>query len=227
MPNLLTGRSVSGAAGASVPLPKLSTPQRKFQVQLQVEEVKGSQVELIGRPALIAEAGQEMHFASGNQCAVLINHSVRRVLSGMKIDVVIYASDPQEELDLDMTVSRTAAAATAIKNGALFASDSVHLLQGIALGKPVHCELKPKDGADAAIRVTATVTEIPVEKTIQSAEKDFRVAEFYRRAQKNDSALFYYQLICKRYPDTLYAAQAKERIEALKKAMETDGRTGR
>ena len=68
------------------------------------------------------------------------------------------------------------------------------------------------------IRVTVTVAEMPVEKTIESAEKDFKVAEFYQRSGKIDSALFYYQLICRRYPDTLYATQAKERIAALKKA---------
>jgi hypothetical protein len=103
----------------------------------------------------------------------------------------------------------------------LFVSDSVHLLRGISLGKPVSCELKSKDKAEGTIRVTATVAEVPVEKTIESAEKDFKMAEFYRRSGKIDSALFYYQLICRRYPDTLYATQAKERIAAMKKATDS------
>jgi hypothetical protein len=46
----------------------------------------------------------------------------------------------------------------------LFASDSVHLLRGISLDKPVSCELKSKDKAEGMIRVTATVAEEALDK---------------------------------------------------------------
>ncbi|HEV3116412.1 MAG TPA: hypothetical protein VGY58_05125 [Gemmataceae bacterium] len=200
------------------PVPVPPAPERMFQVQLQVDEENDGEIKHRSRPKLAAANGQAISFMSGGEVAVQVNRNVRFVPTGVTVHIVVSSAELDGEIDLDMTVSRTSAAATDIKNGALFASDSVHLLRGISLGKPVSCELKSKDKVKGKIRVTATVAEVPVAKTIESAEKDFKVAEFYQRSGKIDSALFYYQLICRRYPDTLYATQAKERIAALKKA---------
>src|SRR5262249_34275638 len=47
------------------------------------------------------------------------------------------------------------------------------------------------------------------------AEKDFKVAEFYRRGGQRASALFYYELVCRRYPDSAVARKAAERLWEL------------
>jgi hypothetical protein len=49
------------------------------------------------------------------------------------------------------------------------------------------------------------------------AEKDFRLAEFYRRTSHAGTAYFYYQLVCRRYPGTKWAARAAERLGELRK----------
>jgi RNA polymerase sigma factor (sigma-70 family) len=211
-----TKEAARPTATPAPPAPVPPAPQRMFQVQLQVDEEKDGEIKHLSRPTITTWNGRAISFMSGGEVAVHVNRNVRFVPTGVTVHIVVSSADLDGEIELDMTVSRTSAVATGIKNGALFASDSVHLLRGISLDKPVSCELKSKDQAEGTIRVTATVAEVPVEKTIESAEKDFKVAEFYRRSGKIDSALFYYQVICRRYPDTLYATQAKERIAALK-----------
>jgi RNA polymerase sigma factor (sigma-70 family) len=56
----------------------------------------------------------------------------------------------------------------------------------------------------------------------QQAEKDFAVAEFYRRTAHPGAACFYYELVSRRYPGTAFASRAAERLRTLrKKAGET------
>jgi RNA polymerase sigma factor (sigma-70 family) len=50
-----------------------------------------------------------------------------------------------------------------------------------------------------------------------AAEKDFEVAEFYRRTGHADSACFYYETVCRRYPDSRWASRAKSCLAELKK----------
>lgn len=52
--------------------------------------------------------------------------------------------------------------------------------------------------------------------TVAAAEKDLKIAEFYRRAGPLASARFYYELICCRYPHTIYTERAKKRLAELK-----------
>jgi RNA polymerase sigma factor (sigma-70 family) len=49
----------------------------------------------------------------------------------------------------------------------------------------------------------------------QQAEKDYQIAEFYRRTGQPGSACFYYQLVRNRYPDSDFAAKAAERLHEL------------
>ncbi|MBX9584859.1 MAG: tetratricopeptide repeat protein [Gemmataceae bacterium] len=49
----------------------------------------------------------------------------------------------------------------------------------------------------------------------QQAEKDFRTAEYYQRTGHPGSAVFYYELVRRRYAGTRYADQATERKDAL------------
>jgi len=59
--------------------------------------------------------------------------------------------------------------------------------------------------------------------TYQQAEKDFRIAEFYRRDGHLASAYFYYEIVRRRYPGTKFADQATDRMHELKAKMEAKG----
>lgn len=52
--------------------------------------------------------------------------------------------------------------------------------------------------------------------TIAAAEKDLKIAEFYRRTGPLASARFYYELICCRYPRSIYTERAEKRLAELK-----------
>lgn len=55
---------------------------------------------------------------------------------------------------------------------------------------------------------------------LQQAEKDYEMAEFYRRTGHPGSAYFYYELVQRRYPSTKYARMAKDRWEAMRVEIE-------
>lgn len=50
-----------------------------------------------------------------------------------------------------------------------------------------------------------------VSVNLQQADRDFNIAEFYRRTGHPGSAYFYYELVIRRYPNTDYAAKATAR----------------
>ena len=56
--------------------------------------------------------------------------------------------------------------------------------------------------------------------TLQQAEKDFKIAEFYKRTGHAGSAWFYYDLVRLRYPQTKYAERATDRMHELKAKLE-------
>lgn len=56
--------------------------------------------------------------------------------------------------------------------------------------------------------------------TRQQAEKDFKIAEFYRRTGHPGAAYFYYEVVRRRYPGTPYFDQATERKLELERKME-------
>lgn len=49
----------------------------------------------------------------------------------------------------------------------------------------------------------------------QRGAKDLEVARYYERSRRGDAAIYYYRLILRDWPDTLAAAQARERLQAL------------
>lgn len=49
----------------------------------------------------------------------------------------------------------------------------------------------------------------------QRAEKDLAVGRWYERVNRTDAAAFYYRLVVQEHPDTLAAAEARLRLEAL------------
>jgi outer membrane protein assembly factor BamD (BamD/ComL family) len=56
--------------------------------------------------------------------------------------------------------------------------------------------------------------------TAAQAEKDLNRAAFWERTKHYGSAYYIYQLVERRFPNTIYATQAAERIEKLKPEME-------
>jgi outer membrane protein assembly factor BamD (BamD/ComL family) len=58
---------------------------------------------------------------------------------------------------------------------------------------------------------------------LQQAEKEFKMAEFYRRTEQYPSAYWYYELVRRRYPNTVYAQKAQERWASLKEWLERNG----
>ena len=59
---------------------------------------------------------------------------------------------------------------------------------------------------------------------IQQADRDFKIAEFYQRTGHPGSAYFYFELVCRRYPGTDYAAKALQRKEQLKSSVPAEQR---
>src|SRR6185437_8554448 len=56
--------------------------------------------------------------------------------------------------------------------------------------------------------------------TAHQAEKDFQMAEFYRRTGHPGSAYFYYEIVRRRYPGTDAAARATTRMSQIYVKME-------
>ncbi len=69
----------------------------------------------------------------------------------------------------------------------------------------------------AALGLPAQWDARPADVVAQQAEKDFNVAEFYRRTGHLGAACFYYELVSRRYPDTPQAARAAARLRELRK----------
>jgi TolA-binding protein len=57
---------------------------------------------------------------------------------------------------------------------------------------------------------------------IQQADRDFKIAEFYRRTGHPGSAYFYYELVIRRYPRSDYASKAAERKAELKSKVDQE-----
>ncbi len=60
--------------------------------------------------------------------------------------------------------------------------------------------------------------------TAQQAEKDFKMAEWYRRTKHPGAAYFYYDLVEHRYPRSAFAVQAAERKAELRTKVEEEQR---
>lgn len=58
----------------------------------------------------------------------------------------------------------------------------------------------------------------------QQAEKDFKIAEFYKRTDHPGSAWFYYELVVRRYPGTEHARLAAQKKEELRVRLEKEGK---
>jgi RNA polymerase sigma factor (sigma-70 family) len=70
---------------------------------------------------------------------------------------------------------------------------------------------------DGRIETGGTKQEGAVVSAVREyqAAKDFNVAEYYRKTGHPGSAVFYYELVCRRYPGTVLALTAAERCREL------------
>src|SRR5262249_16324574 len=59
--------------------------------------------------------------------------------------------------------------------------------------------------------------------TYQQAEKDYKMADFYRRTDHPGSAYFYFELVRRRYPNTKFAEMAAQQMAELKAKLEKEG----
>jgi outer membrane protein assembly factor BamD (BamD/ComL family) len=57
---------------------------------------------------------------------------------------------------------------------------------------------------------------------IQQADRDLKIAEFYQRTGHPGAAFFYYELVCRRYPNTSYCATANQRKSDLRVQVEKE-----
>jgi outer membrane protein assembly factor BamD (BamD/ComL family) len=76
---------------------------------------------------------------------------------------------------------------------------------------------------DLADKKSEFLTRQLVGITYQQAEKDFKVAEFYRKQGHPGSAYFYYEIVRRRYPGTRFADRATDRMHELRAQMEKKG----
>jgi TolA-binding protein len=58
--------------------------------------------------------------------------------------------------------------------------------------------------------------------TMQQAEKDYKMAEFYRRTGRPESAFFLYEVVRRRYPGTKYADLATEEMHRIREKVEKE-----
>ncbi|MFQ5712973.1 MAG: outer membrane protein assembly factor BamD [Candidatus Scalinduaceae bacterium] len=62
-----------------------------------------------------------------------------------------------------------------------------------------------------------TTKKIIAEIDIAMAERDYEVGEFYLRRKRQDAGAIYFESVIKEYPNTEWAAKAKEKLEMLRK----------
>jgi polysaccharide biosynthesis/export protein len=104
---------------------------------------------------------------------------------------------------------------TPATNYPLQAGDRVHVKDEAPMTTEVHegkATTVPRSLASAP-----RAADPRTDASLAQAEKDFAIAEFYRRSGHRASALFYYELVYRRYPDTAIAQRAAERLRELRK----------
>jgi outer membrane protein assembly factor BamD (BamD/ComL family) len=57
---------------------------------------------------------------------------------------------------------------------------------------------------------------------LQQADRDFKIAEFYKRTGHPGAAHFYYELVRRRYPNTTYSSRATERLAEIRAQVERE-----
>jgi RNA polymerase sigma factor (sigma-70 family) len=186
-----------------------------FDIELQIRTTMSREMRPPQTVHLRTEAGVPAQFLDGAEMPVKLGEKLVMVPSGISVKIIA-DPNPKGGIDVDLTASKDHATIEPGDQGASVHSESVRVVRKAELEKPVSVELESKDENAPAIEIKATISAA-TEISIAAAERDFKVAQFYRKNGRIDSAVFVYELILRRYPNTLYAEQAKERIQELKK----------
>jgi RNA polymerase sigma factor (sigma-70 family) len=203
-------------------VPVIPAANRKFQINLSISRGKGEK-RVVDDARLLAPEGQVASFAKGKQFDISVGGGkTDAVVMGPVVRVVV-RSDEGGKVYLDMTVNHPTIGTFAAGDVAV-EMESVRVIRRIELGEFVTAKLNTGGKYATPMEVTASVlreaNEDAREKTIAEAEKSLKMAEYYRRTGHDDSACFYFQLIERRYPDSVYAERARERLAELKKRSE-------
>jgi RNA polymerase sigma factor (sigma-70 family) len=219
---------------ASVPKVTTLGPAPKapphFQIDLKIIEKENGQSKLLLQPSIRVLEGVAASFVSGGaQTVRLGGGTMEQVEVGSSVHVVIRA-DEGGKVRLDLMVCRPSnvihqpvqrPSQRSYEDAEIVETRTIRLLCSVKPGEPVTFHIGGK--ASLALEVTANVEEVKEVldiNTIAAAKKDLKRAESHQRSGQHDSALTCYERICQRYPDTIYAERAKERLAELKKPKE-------
>jgi hypothetical protein len=211
-----------------VTVPKWEEPKRpmtlprdrQFQIDLRIEREKDGQRLSLAEPRLMTLEDRPATFAMGkNAPPINIGRGQMEVkILGTEVKVVVRTED-RSKVRLDITVTRSGP--IRISQEVDIKTTSFRFLRTAELGQPITVNVAGEKDS-LPLHVTAAVQEV-VEDSKPSAkaaaEKDYQVAEFYRRTGHPDSARFYYELICRRYPNTTCDERAKKRLAQLKEKL--------
>jgi RNA polymerase sigma factor (sigma-70 family) len=197
-------------------VPVIPVANRSFQIDLTMTEVKDGHRKLMATPRLLTLDGREASFLTGGERPVPVGvGNIEFINMGQSVHLMV-RSDEGGKICLDMTVSQPTQGVFAVDDVTV-ETKSVRIIRKVELGQPITAKLKTGDKDQTVREVTAAVTVADANGTIAAAEKDLKVAEFYRQTGHPDSACFYYEIVRRRYPNTIYAERARERLGELRK----------
>ena len=199
--------------------PTVPAANRFFHFDFRVVEEKKGERKLLAAPRLVTLEGKPATFACGGERPVLMGRGrIEKVIVGTVVQLVARSGE-EGKLCLDMTVSQSTPGAC--HDGEVtIETKSIRTLRTVGFGQPFSATLKTGEKDQATLEVAGVVRQgedNPSLSAMEEAEKDLKIAEFYRRTGHPDSACYYYETIGRRYPDTLYAERARERLAELKK----------
>ncbi len=198
---------------------KITPPpkDRQFQIDLRFEQEKNGERKLLASPSLRVPEQQQAGVGLPEGHSIPVGGGEMDSVMGPSVRFVVRAFS-QDKICLDMTVNRPTHGVFA-HHDTTVEMKSIRVIRELALGEPTTVKLKKDDKESSVLEVTAAVRMVEQEldpNTIAAPEKDYQMAEFWRRSGHPDSARFYYELIRRRYPQTLYDERAQKRLAELK-----------
>jgi hypothetical protein len=184
-------------------------------------EKKNGQEKLLAEPRLITLEDRPASFANGGPRTIdLGGGKTEEVNIGTSVGCVVRSGE-KDKLRFDAQVSFPTR--VIIGDAVILEMKTVRFLNDMELGATTESQMTLSEKPPSVLQIAVTILEMESatkEQTIAQAEKVLKTAEAHRRAGRTDSARSYYDLICQRYPDTIYAERARERLAELKKAKE-------
>jgi outer membrane protein assembly factor BamD len=134
----------------------------------------------------------------------------------------------EKQKDYEAAVKAYQTAADRYHDQPVIAADAI-FREGMSYGKQAETAEYDQGTAEKAIAsFTDFITLFPNDKRVPQAQKiiealkteqvrgNFEIAQFYEKSKKWDGAVVYYNQVLQLDPNSPYAAQARQRIEALK-----------